>query len=133
LHKRYIENAEEKLEAAEYLLEGGFCNDAVSRAYYSMFYSARALLSLKEIYPKAHKGVISKFGLEFVKKGFVEDAYGRALSHAKDRREVADYDIEKNIRMIMAWNSITLMQKVTAGDTVGEAHRNSDTTATSKY
>ena len=35
--------------------------------------------------------------LEFVKKGFVEDAYGRALSHAKDRREVADYDIEKGI------------------------------------
>jgi len=35
--------------------------------------------------------------LEFVKKGFVEDVYGRALSHAKDRREVADYDIEKNI------------------------------------
>ena len=97
MHKKYIENAEEKLEAAEYLLEGGFYNDAASRAYYSMFYSARALLSLKEIYPKAHKGVILKFGLEFVKKGFVEEVYGRALSHAKDRREVADYDIEKNI------------------------------------
>jgi uncharacterized protein (UPF0332 family) len=97
LYKKYIENAEEKLEAAEYLLEGGFYNDAVSRAYYSMFYSAKALLSLKEIYPKAHKGLITKFGLEFVKKGFVEEVYGRALSHAKDRREVADYDIEKNI------------------------------------
>jgi len=97
LYERYIKNAEEKLGAAEYLLKGGFYNDAVSRAYYSMFYSARALLSIKEIYPKAHKGVILKFGLEFVKKGFVEDAYGRALSHAKDRREVADYDIEKNI------------------------------------
>ena len=97
MHKRYIENAEEKLEAAEYLLRGGFNNDAVSRAYYSMFYSARALLSLKEIYPKAHKGVITNFGLEFVKKGFVEDVYGHALSHAKDRREVADYDFEKNI------------------------------------
>jgi uncharacterized protein (UPF0332 family) len=97
LYKKYIENAEEKLEAAEYLLEGGFYNDAASRAYYSMFYSAKALLSLKEIYPKAHKGLITKFGLEFVKKGFVEEVYGRALSHAKDRREVADYDIEKNI------------------------------------
>ena len=98
MYKKYIENAEEKLEAAEYLLRGGFYNDAASRAYYSMFYSARALLSLKEIYPKAHKGVILKFGLEFVKKGFVEEVYGRALGHAKDRREVADYDIEKNIR-----------------------------------
>lgn len=97
MHKKYIENAEEKLEAAIYLFEGGFYNDSASRAYYSMFYSARALLSLKELYPKAHKGVISNFGLEFVKKGFVEVVYGRALSHAKDRREVADYDIEKNI------------------------------------
>ena len=25
--------------------------------------------------------------IEFVKKGFVEAVYGRALSHAKDRRE----------------------------------------------
>ena len=97
MHNRYIENAEAKLEAAEYLLQGGFYNDAASRGYYSMFYAARALLSLKEIYPKAHKGVIAKFGLEFVKKGFVEDVYGRALTHAKDRREVADYDIEKDI------------------------------------
>ena len=32
-----------------------------------------------------------------MKKGFVEDAHGRALTHAKDRREIADYDIEKNI------------------------------------
>jgi len=35
--------------------------------------------------------------LEFVKEGFVEDVYGHALTHAKDRREVADYDIEKDI------------------------------------
>lgn len=56
------------------------------------------LLSTRNICPKAHKGVISKFGLEFVKKGFVEDVYGRALSHAKDRREMADYDIKKNLK-----------------------------------
>ena len=28
-----------------------------------------------------------------MKEGFVEDIYGHALTHAKDRREVADYDI----------------------------------------
>jgi len=84
LHEKYIENAEEKLEAAEYLLKGGFYNDAVSRAYYSMFYSAKALLSLKEIYPKAHKGVITKFGLEFVKKGFVDRTYKTFCETAVD-------------------------------------------------
>ncbi|MBN1455779.1 MAG: HEPN domain-containing protein [Methanomicrobia archaeon] len=39
MHNRYIANAKEKLEAAEYLLQGGFYNDAASRAYYSMFYA----------------------------------------------------------------------------------------------
>lgn len=96
MHKKYLVNAEEKLEAAEYLFEGKFYSDAVSRAYYSMFYSAKLLLSIKELYPRTHKGVISQFGLEFVKTGFMEDVYGRALTHAKDRREVADYDLEKD-------------------------------------
>jgi len=97
LHEKYIKNAEERLSAAEYLLKGRYYNDAVSRAYYSMFYAARALLSTREIYPKGHKGVILKFGLEFVREDFIEKVYGRALSHAKDRREAADYDIEKKI------------------------------------
>lgn len=97
MHEKYIKNAEERLSAAEYLLKGGYYNDAVSRAYYSMFYAARALLSTREIYPKGHKGVILKFGLEFVREDFIEKVYGRALSHAKDRREAADYDIEKKI------------------------------------
>ena len=97
MYEGYLKNAEYRLNAAKYLYNGGYYDDAVSRAYYSMFYAAKALLSVKEISPKAHKGVISKFGLEFVKKGFIEDTYGRALNHAKDRREVAEYDVEKKI------------------------------------
>ena len=38
MHEKYIEIAEERLEAAKYLFEGEFYN-AVSRAYYSMFYA----------------------------------------------------------------------------------------------
>jgi len=87
LHEKYIKNAEERLSAAEYLLKGRYYNDAVSRAYYSMFYAARALLSAREIYPKGHKGVILKFGLEFVREDFIEKVYGRALSHAKDEEK----------------------------------------------
>ena len=97
MYEGYLKNEEYRLNAVKYLYNGGYYDDAVSRAYYSMFYAAKALLSVKEIYPKAHKGVISKFGLEFVKKGLIEDTYGRALNHAKDRREVAEYDVEKKI------------------------------------
>jgi len=94
LPERDLTLAAETLEATEYLLKGGYYNDAVSRAYYSMFYAARALLASRDLHPKGHKGLILQFGLEFVKKGFIEDTYGRALSHAKERRETVDYNIE---------------------------------------
>ena len=47
--------AAETLSAAEYLLRGGYSNDAVSRAYYAMFYAARALLASHNLHPKGHK------------------------------------------------------------------------------
>jgi len=86
--------AAETLSAAKYLLNGGYSNDAVSRAYYSMFYAARALLACRDLHPKGQLGLILQFGLEFVKKGIIEETYGRALSHAKERRETVDYNIE---------------------------------------
>ncbi len=92
--ERDLTLATETLGAAEYLLKGGYYNDAVSRAYYAMFYAARALLASRDLHPKGHKGLIIQFGLEFVKKGFIEETYGRALSYAKERRETVDYNIE---------------------------------------
>lgn len=92
--ERDLALAAETLGAADYLLKGGYYNDAVSRAYYAMFYAARALLASRDLHPKGHKGLILQFGLEFVKKGFIEETYGRALSHAKERRETVDYNIE---------------------------------------
>jgi len=68
----YLQKAHEKLKAAEILLGNGFYEDAISRAYYAMFYAARALLSTKNIYPKIHRGTVQKFGLEFVSKGLIE-------------------------------------------------------------
>jgi len=94
LPERDLALAAETLAAAEYLLKGGYYNDAVSRAYYAMFYASRALLAARNLYPKGHKGLVLQFGLELVKKGFIEETYGRALSHAKERRETVDYNID---------------------------------------
>ncbi|MFQ5974718.1 MAG: HEPN domain-containing protein [Candidatus Hydrothermarchaeales archaeon] len=88
-----LEEAESKLRSAMILYEKGEYGDAISRAYYSMHYSARALLSTKNIFPKTHKGVIAQFGLEFVKKGVVEDYYVKIISTARESRERADYGI----------------------------------------
>ncbi|WP_297480702.1 HEPN domain-containing protein [Thermococcus sp.] len=87
-----LNNAHESLDAAELLLEKGFYRDALSRAYYAMFYAASALLRARGIITKSHRGVIAKFGLEFVTEGTIEKYYARALSLAESLRERADYD-----------------------------------------
>lgn len=95
--KQLITRAEVRLKAAEYLYEKGFYEDAVSRAYYSMYFAATALLLTKNITVKTHKGLISKFGMEFVNKDVVEGYYGRALRIAEELREESEYSISREI------------------------------------
>ncbi len=58
-YERYLERAYESLESAKILFENGKFNASISQAYYSMFYASKALLSLKKIYPKTHRGDVS--------------------------------------------------------------------------
>ena len=92
-----IGKAKRRLDAAYHLLGEGFYEDAVSRAYYSMYFAAKALLLKRDITVKTHKGLLSKFGLEFVDEGVVEKYYGRALRIAEELREEADYSIFRDI------------------------------------
>lgn len=95
--QQLIKRAELRLKAAEYLHENNFYEDAVSRAYYSMYFAATALLLTKNITVKTHKGLISKFGMEFVNKEVVEGYYGRALRIAEELREESEYSISREI------------------------------------
>jgi uncharacterized protein (UPF0332 family) len=92
-YKEYLDQAVEELEAANLLFEKKFYREAVSRAYYSMFHATQALLFIKKIYPKSHKGVIQKFGEEFVKSGALEKKMGYILAQAETMRLKADYDV----------------------------------------
>lgn len=92
-----MERAHEKLKVATSLFVTGFYSDAVSRAYYAMFYAARALLSEKNIYPKTHRGVISQFGLKFVKEGEFEKEIFDLFARAQEDREEADYGLLSEI------------------------------------
>lgn len=89
--------AKRRLDAAYHLFKEDFYEDAVSRAYYSMYFAAKALLLKRNITVKTHKGLLSKFGLEFVDEGVVEKYYGRALRIAEELREEADYSISREI------------------------------------
>ena len=92
-YREYLNQAVEEFEAANLLFEEKYFREAVSRAYYSMFHASQALLVIKEVYPKSHKGVIQKFGEEFVKKGLLEKKMGYILAQAETMRLKADYDI----------------------------------------
>ncbi len=79
------------------LYENSMYEDAISRSYYAMYHAAMAVLFLKGIKTKTHKGLIMKFGLEFVSKGYVDDMLGKAFSTAREEREYADYNINVEI------------------------------------
>jgi len=85
-----LERSFEKLEVAKFLFENGYYSDSVSRAYYAMFFAARALLALKKIYPKTHRGTTTQIGLEFVNKGYLDMVYAKALATAQEDREDAE-------------------------------------------
>ena len=89
-----LEEAEKRIEASKILLNEGFFKDAVSRAYYSMYYASKALLSMKGIQTKTHRGLRSKIG-ELAIKGVIEREYGKDLIKAEDKREIADYGMYK--------------------------------------
>ena len=88
-----MERAEEKLESANLLYDNKMFADTISEAYYAMFHVAKALLALRDIFPKTHAGVVSQFGLQFVNEGLIEELYAKSLTKAQTKREKADYDI----------------------------------------
>lgn len=91
--KILVKNSDEKLLAAKTLFENGFYGDAVSRAYYAMFFVTKALLSKKDSYPRTHRCLISQFGLLFVKKGEFKKELFDMLTRAQEDREEADYGL----------------------------------------
>lgn len=89
----YIEKAEKKLGVAEKLLKSDDYEDAVSRAYYAVFHAVQALLLTEGQRAESHKGVVTLFGLLFVKTGKFSRNLGKYLANLKDNRESGDYEV----------------------------------------
>ena len=89
-----LDEAGKRIEASKVLLDKGYYKDGVSRAYYSMYYASKALLSIKGIETKTHGGLILKIG-GLIIEGVIEVEYGKVLAKAKDMRGVADYGMYK--------------------------------------
>ena len=87
-----MKKAAHSLKAAQKLLVETLTDDAVSRAYYAVFHSARAALKTKGIETKTHQGLITQFALHLVKLGLLETEYGDILRQEKEDRETGDYE-----------------------------------------
>jgi len=90
LHR--IEQAEESLDEARYLLAGNKSpRSVINRAYYSMFYSILALLIFEPYSSSKHSDVLSYFNRHFIKSGIISKDIGRSVNKAFDIRQRGDY------------------------------------------
>lgn len=89
--KAILNKAQESLDAAHLLAEQGYPDFAASRAYYTMFYTAEALLLLKGLSYSSHSAVIAAYGKEFSKTSELDPKYHKYMIAAQDFRSQGDY------------------------------------------
>lgn len=88
-----LKKAKRSLGASVDLMERGDHDFSISRAYYSMFYCAEALLLSKDMKFSKHSAVISYFGREFVRSGLLSEAlYGHLIKGFR-KRQIGDYEV----------------------------------------
>ena len=106
--KALLEKAKRSQKAAAKLFKDGDVDFAASRAYYSLFYTAEALLLTRDLSFSSHSAVIANFGKEFAKMGILNPKFHHYLMEAQDRRNIGDYSIlaevtAEQVREMLAW------------------------------
>lgn len=89
--EEFMEQAQERVEAAREALAAGHLSVAVSVAYYAMLNAARAALSESDENTRTHRGAWNAFRSRYV----ITDAFDARLftmaQHAQVAREAGDY------------------------------------------
>jgi len=91
--KSLLEKAKRSQKAASKLFKDGDIDFAASRAYYSLFYTASALLLSRGLSFSSHSGVIANFGKEFARTNTLNPKYHNYLIESQDRRNIGDYSL----------------------------------------
>lgn len=89
-----LQRAKEEYETAELLYKEDKLLAANNRAYYSIFYSIRAVLAMERIDFKRHKDVLAYFNYNYVRTEIFPRKIGRKIVLASKVREDSDYDEE---------------------------------------
>lgn len=89
--EEFIEQAHDRLAAAREALAAGHFGVAVSVAYYSMLYAARATLSEDDENARSHRGTWNLFRIKYVTTDAFDAALFTKAQHAQVAREAGDY------------------------------------------
>jgi uncharacterized protein (UPF0332 family) len=91
-----IIRARRAIASARVLLDADDFAGATNRAYYAMFYAARAALQHVgiEVASSKHGTLVSRFGQHLVKAGHLPNDLGRWLNRMVELRATADYGEE---------------------------------------
>jgi uncharacterized protein (UPF0332 family) len=122
-----VEKAQTFMHTAEYSLGAGDYDSCASRGYYAMFIMAEAALLTKKVTSSSHRGVISLFGVHFVKAGVFEKYLGNALNRAYRQRIIGDYGVDRRVTREEAEDLLAAAQ-----DFVGKVKEYLDTWAQQK-
>jgi hypothetical protein len=87
-----LARAEKSLDSANILFQHGNYSDAISRLYYFIFHSIKALLLSKGLEPRSHEGCLRLFAMHFVKTEIFSPKDSHSFSRLMKYREEADYN-----------------------------------------
>lgn len=101
--------AKEDLETAYLLLEAEQYRGANNRAYYSIYHTIDAILSMDGVAFKRHKDTLAYFNRQYVATEIFPREMGRKIVKAEEIRHASDYDT-----FYVASKEITIQQVETA-------------------
>ncbi|MDA2935415.1 HEPN domain-containing protein [Acidobacteria bacterium AH-259-D05] len=87
-----LERAEKARQAAELLADNAYLLDAISRWYYWVYHTIKALLFSEGLEPKTHEGALTLLSLHFVKNGRFAPSSAHIFSRLMKFRQEADYN-----------------------------------------
>ena len=87
-----LERARECLKEADLLHSNGHTSGAISRLYYFVFHSVRALILSGGFESKTHEGAQRLFSLHFVKQRLIKPRMAHVFTRLMKYREEADYN-----------------------------------------
>jgi len=87
-----LEKANLFLKQADLMQEMQQWDMAANRYYYACFHAVQALFVHNGLQSRRHSGMLSQFGLHFIKTGIIEDRLGGFLTRMEQLREKGDYN-----------------------------------------